>query len=179
MARLIQAEQALLDTKASDISCAESSTTGGHSHDRQRPNIRWRVARVVIPVHNIHGLGEPHIDRSTALDSDGREPVKGAAVRTQGFGDHNRQLHFVQKEAAAQADVDASEYVPMGLSMLGKGQGKSGQEKQRRVAAKKGKGGWRPERQRQRRQSKRKGKKTNAMTTIDRGLLPRVQGLGP
>ena len=137
--------------EASDISCAESSTTGGHSHDRLRPNIHWRVARVVIPVHNRHGIGESSPTSIEALRWTAMEenPVKATAVRTEGFEDHNRQLRFVQRKRpgdrpAAQADVAASEYVPMGLSMLGKAS-------KRAQAAKKGKGKWRPERQRQRR----------------------------
>ena len=135
----------------SDFSCAESSTTGGHSHDRQRPNIHWRVARGSFQFTNRYGDRRvPHRSKHCVGQRWKRTPVKAAAVRTQGFEDHNCQLRFVQRKRALVTDPRHRRTLLHQNTYQWACQCSTKASK-RAQAAKKGKGGWRPERQRQRR----------------------------
>ena len=92
MARLTQAEQALLDTR---LGCVEGGTTCGRSHDWQGANVHkrsQRLARVVIPVHGIHGVGNPKSIEALRWAAMEGKPIKTAAAKEQGFEDHNPQL---------------------------------------------------------------------------------------
>ena len=68
LASLMQAEQALPNARLQ----VSAAPRGAPLLDSQLLRRAQRMARVVIPVLCIHGISDPHIDRSTSLGSDGR-----------------------------------------------------------------------------------------------------------
>ena len=87
LARLLQAEQALLETDAaSGIRCPEISITGGHSHGWWSAEVRRRAqghARVVVPVYGIHGSANAKLVATLRWTAVEEAPITAESVKTQ------------------------------------------------------------------------------------------------